>query len=160
MKKFFKTDSFVDYKGVERPFTLCAIVNKDTDLMFGELSEWTIGEVSIGFPSLLGAAEVEISIGFSIVHASDIKRVDEAIGKKIAEGRAEKKPFDTGIFTNAKILNNKVVNALLDNYAFVMKTNPGAFIEGYDQMKERYLQKELKDESFMSSIPSTNLMHN
>lgn len=144
MKKIFKTDKFVDYKGVERPFTVCVLYDKTSDMHIT-----TKGNVYTNYKGnfdIYGVTAVDtdvpaISIGLSIVHATDVDKVKPGLGEKIAEGRALKAATDVITSTNHRLLLSMDLEEIADKYIKVMKNNPGVFINGYDQMKERYLKQ-------------------
>ena len=147
MKKIFKTDKFVDYKGIERPFTVCVIYDKISDMNIA-----SGGVISPNYDDSVDIYECDdiitnspvISIGLSIVHGSDVDKVNPELGERIAEGRALRNATDVIVSTNHRLLVRLDLEEIADQYIKTLQNNPGVFIEGYDKMKARYLSKQSK----------------
>lgn len=118
-KVVFKQDQFVDFKGNTRNFCFCAI---STVMDFGN------PEINMK----------RLDIGISIQNEADV--YNPSIGKIIAEGKARKKPCGTIISSNIGMINTKVVSALLEQESEYFKENPGKYIAGYNNARDKHLK--------------------
>lgn len=119
----FISDTFTDFAGLKRIFTICAI-SEEID--------------SLGYKGL--------QLGISVQNPLDSHNAE--LSKKIAEGKAIKKPFGKLVSDNTGFINSKVVNALLEQECEYFKNNPGKYIAGYNKdlklyqsNPEKYLEK-------------------
>ena len=118
----FISDTFTDFTGLKRIFTICAIsFELDSDYK-------------------------KLQLGISVQNPLDVHNAE--LSEKIAEGKANKKPFGKIMSNNPGFINSKVVNALLEQECEYFKNNPGKYLAGYNKdlklyksNPEKYLQK-------------------
>lgn len=127
----FITGSFVNYTGLERQFVLAAAsIHGESDLYVEENLE------------CIDTGDKVLSLGISVCRAGDEFNVE--LGKKIALGKAIKRRNHAMYATDAGLINNTMVKALLQQEAEYFKVNPGRYITGYDKDAARYKKgKEL-----------------
>ncbi len=122
----FIEDSFVDFEGNERKFTLCALSQLDEDstiCMAGYDDYYNIEVVKT------------LSIGYAVCSAQDTFKPE--LGKIIARGRAEvAEPLM--FVTDPGVINHKMVKALLEQEAEYFKMNPDHYIDGYARAKAKH----------------------
>ena len=125
-KVVFKLGKFKDFKNEEREVIFCAVsqdLTKDYVYISGAYSD---------IPKVL-------RIGLSIRRSDDI--FDEELGKLIALGKTKKDKTCVGKLysTDKGLINATMVEALLEQELKYFQQNPGKYIKGYDQQKEKYL---------------------
>lgn len=118
MKTIYKVSEFVDYAGKTRPFVIAAVCDFDED----EYSNFS----------------KVISLGISACRANDA--FDPELGITIAEGKAKKCKDHALYLTDGGLCNDTLVHALLDQEENYFKRNPGYYLAGYDNDKEKYLK--------------------
>lgn len=141
METKFKYGSFIDYKGVEHKFTVAGVVIRicQEDEVYIESSNWD----RIFIPTSI---EKILSVGISICNpGSETTKGDEYNrfrGEKQAQGRAIKLRDDTAVrvvaVTKSGMLNDKVVDAILEDTVENIKNNPGQFIKGYNAAEKKW----------------------
>lgn len=142
------TDSFVDYAGKTHYFVIAAL-SQNLPTRSGQLENNpvcedntpVIHEVGVyvqdfGTEEYIGEVTKVLRLGISICNPTD--EFDEKVGAFKAVARA-RKATPTLFAKNRGVINTKVVKALLEQEAEYLKANPESFIEGYAEMKERYL---------------------
>lgn len=133
-KSVYLVDKFVDYTGTERPVTMCA-----------SSIECDVNNIFIGnfeddeFCSITKI----LSLGIAVGHINDKNCWNEEIGKKIALGRSLKWNVGSPILvTSCKgFISTELVDAFLKKEMEHFKKDPGTYISGYNDSKERYLKK-------------------
>lgn len=140
-KVVYKCDSFVDYKGTKVNFILAAVSIPCNNVIVPvdecgcvDEEQW---EQQMESPKIL-------SIGMAIQHPTDTW--NEELGKEIAYGKAIKKRDHILATTDSGLINTKVVEALVEQEAAYMHVNPGRYIAGYDDAKDKYLKRKAQDE--------------
>lgn len=131
-------DSFKDYTGVEREFVMAAVS------IHGEF-DVTINE---DYDDINNDDKV-LSIGIAVCRPGDV--FNEALGKKIAEGKAMKYRKHALYATDAGLINETMVKALLQQEADYFKVNPGRYLAGYDRDAEKY-RTATKIENYIDSL--------
>lgn len=144
-------DSFVDYAGKTHHFVIAAISSmlpsKTEQLKENPLQDVNesityevIGKINnTNLEEHLSNVVKVVKIGVSICNPED--KFDEKVGALKAIARA--KNAKPALFsTNNGFINSHVVKALLEQEATYIKNNPENFIEGYTEMKLRYLKKQ------------------
>ena len=125
-------DSFVDYAGKTHHFVIAAVTN---ELATGEGYCPPVIGIS---PDTYQCVEKGVKLGISICNPED--KFDEKIGVLKAISRARNN-FPVLYVTNSGYINNTLVEAFLKQEAEYLKSNPNAYIQGYDDSKERYLKR-------------------
>lgn len=157
----YRTDSFVDYAGNVRKFIICAISDviepvtintkdpkcncDDVDAMiFTSVIESTINANSAEVITDDVIADVAkcLSLGIAIQNSAD--EFNEEIGKKIAYGRADKKPYSRLFATTKGVINTPMVDAILKQECAYFKQVPyleSWGIRGYSEAAKKYYKK-------------------
>lgn len=129
-------DSFVDYAGRIHHFVVAAVTN-------GLVNESGRPPLII-YPDGIGASytkEVEkgIRIGVSICNPEDEFVEKVGVLKAIARAR---NCLPVLYVTDPGYINETLVEAFLKQEAEYLKSNPDAYIRGYNDSKERYLKRK------------------
>lgn len=163
----FIHDSFIDFKGKEHHFVICALsqvlpkkfkdykesiyihpCNKTFDdyeaEVYWEINSY-IDEYGHDYCDEIVKA---LSLGIAICNPED--KFDLEIGKKIAFEKA-KKTCPCMYVTELGYINTTMVQAFLKQEADYLKDNPGKYIKGYKDSHNKYIQ-ELKEEQVCKSL--------
>lgn len=135
----YKVDSFTDYTGVERKFVLAALSISDESSIYIEESN----------EEEIESAYKVLTLGISVCRANDT--FNEELGKKIAEGKANKYRNHAIYTTDSGLINATMVKALLEQEATYFKANPGRYLIGYDKDKQKY-EKSERIEKYIDSL--------
>lgn len=139
MKKVeYIVDFFKDFTGKERPFVMAAVSLRGKSVVYIEED----GEPIDNDMKVL-------SIGVSVCRPSDT--FSETLGKTIAEGKAMKYRNHALYTTDAGLINETMVKALLKQEAEYFKMNPGRYLAGYDRDAEKYLRME-RIENYITTL--------
>ena len=144
-------ESFVDYAGKTHYFTIAAVssplprftgqmVNSPTsDEGLRVIHEVGIYVEDYGTDDYLCNVTKVVRLGISMCNPTD--EYDEKVGalKAIARARANEPAI---LSVDPGTINTKVVRALLEQEAEYLKHNPENFIEGYADMKARFLKRQ------------------
>ena len=129
-KVVYKIDFFTDFSGLKRQVIFCAVtLNKQTTIIEDDIESDEDFEFS----------EKYLSLGVSVQNPQDLKP-NEELGKTIALGKAKKDKSCIGKLytTNKGFINQKVVEALLEQEMSFFKNSPGMYLKGYNKDKELY----------------------
>ena len=154
----FIHDSFVDYKGKEHHFVICAY-SKLLPRTFKEAEgiefdadkddrvETFAGSYAQSYGCLDNYDKVvkSVSIGVSICNPED--EFNYVVGCKKAQARA-KNSNATLYATKSGMINTTMVTGLLTQEAEYLKNNPDAYIKGYEESRRAYLEKQKKADIF------------
>ena len=156
----FIHDSFVDYKGKEHHFVICAYSKllpktaKEVEGIYldpnidenSHVSTFTVSYAdSYGSLDNYDAVVKSVSIGVSICNPED--EFNYVMGCKKAQARA-KNSNATLYATKSGMINTTMVTGLLTQEAEYLKNNPDAYIKGYKESKRAYLEKQKKADIF------------
>lgn len=144
MKKIVIEGTFTDFKGNNRPYVVCAVIQNVSGQGAGFIIPEEMNKdsfIRLFFPSV-------ISIGLSVCHEMDLDRYDRRIGIIQAEGRASKLKNCAVIIpmTNYKFAIPSLLELVANEFCRDFETNPGKYIAGYNDSEERY-QKRMREES-------------
>lgn len=142
MKMFFRKDTFKDFKGNERPFTLCGIIhNSDVDGVAFTVKD---SDSPFPIPDKIWGFDGIFAVGLSICHEQDLKAENPLIGLAQAEGRATRIRNCALVMplSNKNIFTISIAEDIMDNIVEDVKRAPGKYIPGYNQMEETYLKKK------------------
>lgn len=138
MKKIIKEGKFVDFKGLERNYTICAAIQDiyNREYYWGEVLNLGDIDVSIDPESVL-------SIGLAICHEQDMNNYNPKIGRMQAEGRALKCKNASIIMTldNYKFATDDLLNNIADTFEKDFKRCPGKYIKGYNDAEIKWRKK-------------------
>lgn len=139
MKKVeYIVDSFVDYTGKERKFVMAAVsMHNEYCIDIKEDEDTVLNDHKI------------LSIGVSVCRPSD--EFNEALGKRIAEGKATKYRDHALYVVDAGLINDKMVKALLEQEAEYFKVNPGRYLAGYDKDAQKY-KKSVEFNEYINTL--------
>lgn len=126
-------DSFKDFTGKERQFVMAAVsIYNETDVFVEENDVPVDNDAKV------------LSIGVSVCRPND--EFNETIGKVIAKGKATKHRDHALYATDAGLINETMVKALLQQEVRYFKTNPGRYLAGYDSDAEKFRRRaEIKE---------------
>ena len=154
----FIHDSFVDYKGKEHHFVICAYSKllprtfKEAEgIEFDADKDDRVETFTVSYASSYGCLDnydkvvKSVSIGVSICNPED--EFNYVVGCKKAQARA-KNSNATLYATKSGMINTTMVTGLLTQEAEYLKNNPDAYIKGYEESKRAYLEKQKKADIF------------
>ena len=151
MKKIIKEGTFVDFKGLERNYTICVAIQDASH-----------GCTYLGLPSE-GSRYIDddeiLSIGLAICHEQDMGNYNPKIGRIQAEGRALKCKNASIIMTldNYKFATDDLLNSVADTFEKDFKRCPGKYIKGYNDAEIKWRKKhEQKAVNSCDSSSSNN----
>ena len=119
MRTEYKIGTFKDFTGAERHYVMAAV-----SIEFNNKSKI-------------------LSVGVSVCRPAD--KFDEELGKRIAQGKAEKGYKHTLTTCSPGMINDKVVKALLEQESEFFENNPGYYLAGYDADIKKYKEKLAKN---------------
>ena len=154
----FIHDSFVDYKGKEHHFVICAYSKllprtfKEAEgIEFDADKDDRVETFAVSYADSYGcldnydAVVKSVSIGVAICNPED--EFNYVAGCKKAQARA-KNSNATLYATKSGMINTTMVTGLLTQEAEYLKNNPDAYIKGYEESKRAYLEKQKKADIF------------
>ena len=154
----FIHDSFVDYKGKEHHFVICAYSKllpktfKEAEgIEFDADKDDRVETFAVSYADSYGCLDnydkvvKSISIGISIINTAD--EFKYVIASKKAQARA-KNSNATLNATKSGMINTTMVTGLLTQEAEYLKNNPDVYIKGYEESKRAYLEKQKKADIF------------
>lgn len=153
MKKIIKEGKFVDFKGLERDYTICVAIQN----VCSKGRYWEV--LSIGDIEVSPEPESVLSIGLAICHEQDMNDYDPNIGRLQAEGRALKCKNASVIMTldNYKFATDDLLNNIADTFEKDFKRCPGKYIKGYNDAEIKWRKKhEQKAVNSCDSSSSNN----
>ena len=150
--------SFVDYKGKEHHFVICAYSKllprtfKEAEgIEFDADKDDRVETFAVSYADTYGCLDnydkvvKSVSIGVSICNPED--EFNYVVGCKKAQARA-KNSNATLYATKSGMINTTMVTGLLTQEAEYLKNNPDAYIKGYEESKRAYLEKQSKANLF------------
>ena len=154
----FIHDSFIDYKGKEHHFVICAYSKllprtfKEAEgIEFDADKDDRVETFAVSYADSYGCLDnydkvvKSVSIGVSICNPED--EFNYVIGCKKAQARA-KNSNATLYATKSGMINTTMVTGLLTQEAEYLKNNPDVYIKGYEESKRAYLEKQKKADIF------------
>lgn len=155
MKKIIKEGTFVDFKGLERDYTICAMIqNLKCSYYYMEVTLEDLDELY-----RLREPDAILSVGLSICHEQDMDKYNQKIGRLQAEGRALKCKNASVIMTldNYKFATDDLLNNIADTFEKDFKRCPGKYIKGYNDAEIKWRKKhEQKAVNSCDSSSSNN----
>lgn len=135
MKKIIKEGTFVDFKGLERNYTICVVIQDAFHIC-----------TYLGFPSEGGRYidnDSILSIGLAICHEQDMSNYNPKVGRMQAEGRALKCKNASVVMTldNYKFATDDLLNNIADTFEKDFKRCPGKYIKGYNDAEIKWRKK-------------------
>lgn len=155
MKKIIKEGKFVDFKGLERDYTICAMIqNLKCSYYYMEVTPEDLDELY-----RLREPDAILSVGLSICHEQDMDKYNQKIGRLQAEGRALKCKNASVVMTldNYKFATDDLLNSVADTFEKDFKRCPGKYIKGYNDAEIKWRKKhEQKAVNSCDSSSSNN----
>lgn len=153
MKKIIKEGKFVDFKGLERNYTICAVIQDiyNREYYWGEVLN--LGDIDVSTDP-----ESVLSIGLAICHEQDMNNYNPKIGRMQAEGRALKCKNASIIMTldNYKFATDDLLNNIADTFEKDFKRCPGKYIKGYNDAEIKWRKKHEQEVSIGCGTPFNN----
>lgn len=127
----YRFGEFVDFAGRQRKYVVAAVSERIN-----------CGCVTTMVDDNLIMDEVvkKLSLGFAICNPED--KWDEELGKKIALGKAMKRPSRVLYASHAGMINTEVVNALINQEMKYVEKNPSSVFKGYETAEKRWLENK------------------
>lgn len=152
MKKIIKEGTFVDFKGLERNYTICAAIQD----VYNRECYWEV--LSLGDIDISPNPESVISIGLAVCHEQDMKSYNSKIGKMQAEGRALKCKNASVVMTldNYKFATDDLLNNIADTFEKDFKRCPGKYIKGYNDAEIKWRKKHEQEVNIGCGTPFNN----
>lgn len=141
LKSNFLSDTFVDYEGVERHFTVAA-VSVPIDEVGSLFNTMDVVAACAEGKDLNGTTTDDVTfekvlfIGVAIQRKEDT--FNEELGKRIAYGKALKNKNRYLYVSHRGLVNTPMVEALIRQEADYFKKDPGFYIAGYDKAEKEY----------------------
>ena len=128
----YRIGEFIDFAGRTRKYVVAAVselidyscvttVTKDADIIMEEVVK-------------------KLSLGFAICNPED--KWDEELGKRIALGKAIKRPSRVMYASHAGMINTEVVNALINQEMKFTEKSPETVFKGYETAKKKWLDSQ------------------
>ena len=133
-------DQFVDYAGQVHHFSIAAVSEN-----YKEGSGPDIVEVDGLHTETLGSVIKGVKLGIAICNPTD--KYDEKAGELRAIARAEEADYAI-LSTSRGYINGNIVKALLAQEAGYLKNNPEKYIQGYADMRDRYLYNQEMEKAY------------
>lgn len=157
--------SFTDYKGVEHKFVVVAISEvlpkvyeefnpKDADNCSEyekqtEVSHWVNWYTEWDSESVAEVVK-SVSIGVAICNPEDT--FNEETGYRKAMSRAKLALYAT----HSGYISTRLVQAMLEQEAYYIKSNPGKYIKGYNEAEKQFNKKK-RYENLLNSLDTSEL---
>lgn len=128
----YRIGEFVDFAGRPRKYVVAAV---------SELIECAC-VTSVTQDAKLAMEEVvkKLSLGFAICNPED--KWNEELGKRIALGKAIKRPARVMYASHAGMINTEVVNALIVQEMKYTEKAPETVFKGYEAAKKKWLENQ------------------
>lgn len=143
MKKVaeFIEGTFIDYKGDEREYTICAL---SCPIEEGD--------------ELASDTEVkQLRLGIAVRRDGD--EYLRGIGMTEAERKAKENPFTVLRADTCGVINSTMVQAVLEQEAEFFESNPGKYLAAYNVDAEKYYYELELDEKRQSMSPKMKEIH-
>lgn len=135
MKKVvFKEGTFIDFKGNKREYTMCAI-----SLPISETDD------KAGYDEVK-----QLRLGIAVRREED--EYMRGIGMAEAEKKSMENPFDIVRSTTTGVINQKVVEAILEQEGEFFEQNPGKYLAAYNSDKQEWEDGQ-EVEAIYESLP-------
>ena len=154
MKKIIKEGKFVDFKGLERDYTICAMIQNVT---YSDYYMEIIPEDRDEFCHLEDPNAI-LSVGLSICHEQDMDKYNQKIGRLQAIGRALKCKNASVVMTldNYKFATDDLLNNVADTFEKDFKRCPGKYIKGYNDAEIKWRKKREQEAITSGGTPFNN----
>ena len=128
----YRIGEFIDFAGRTRKYVVAAV---------SELIDYAcVTTVTHDVDITMDEVVKKLSLGFAICNPED--KWNEELGKKIALGKAMKRPARVMYASHAGMINTDVVNALINQEMKFFEKNPSAVIKGYEAAERKWIESQ------------------
>ena len=128
----YRIGEFIDFAGRTRKYVVAAV---------SELIDYgCVTTVTQGADLIMEEIVKKLSLGFAICNPED--KWDEELGKRIALGKAIKRPTRIMYASHAGMINTEVVNALINQEMKYTEKAPETVFKGYETAKKKWLDSQ------------------
>lgn len=128
----YRIGEFTDFAGRPRKYIVAAV----SELVNCGLVTTMTDDVKLTMEEVVK----KLSLGFSICDPND--EWNEELGKRIALGKAIKRPTRVMYASHAGMINTEVVNALINQEMEFLEKNPETVFKGYETAKKKWLDSQ------------------
>ena len=125
----YRIGEFIDFAGRTRKYIVAAVSELVDDACVTTLIQDTI---------IMDEVVKKLSLGFAICNPED--KWDEELGKKIALGKAIKRPARIMYASHAGMINTEVVNALINQEMKYAEKAPSTVFKGYETAERKWIE--------------------
>ena len=129
----YRFGEFVDFAGRQRKYVVAAVSELLDDKHYVAIN--VCGLIKIQDPVCK-----RVSLGFAICSPED--KWDEELGKKIALGKAIKRPSRVLYASHAGMINTDVVNALINQEMKFIEKAPSTVFKGYETAEKKWFESK------------------
>ena len=127
----YRFGEFTDFAGRQRKYVVAAV---------SELIDCGCVTTMIDDNLMMEEVVKKLSLGFSICNPDD--KWDEELGKKIALGKAIKRPSRVLYASHAGMINTEVVNALINQEMKYAEKAPSTVFKGYETAEKKWIESK------------------
>ena len=125
----YRIGEFIDFAGRTRKYIVAAVSELVDDACVTTLTRGAI---------IMDEVVKKLSLGFAICNPED--KWDEELGKKIALGKAIKRPARVMYASHAGMINTEVVNALINQEMKYAEKSPSTVFKGYETAERKWIE--------------------
>lgn len=128
----YRIGEFIDFAGRARKYVVAAV---------SELVDCAcVTTVTQDGNLIMDDVVKKLSLGFAICNPED--KWDEELGKKIALGKAIKRPARVMYASHAGMINTEVVNALINQEMKYAEKAPSTVFKGYETAERKWMESQ------------------
>ena len=126
----YRIGEFIDFAGRTRKYVVAAV---------SELIDYAcVTTVTHDADITMDEVVKKLSLGFAICNPED--KWNEELGKKIALGKAMKRPARVMYTSHAGMINTDVVNALINQEMKYAEKAPSTVFKGYETAEKKWIE--------------------
>lgn len=126
----YRIGEFIDFAGRTRKYVVAAV---------SELVDCAcVTTLTQNADVIMDEVVKKLSLGFSICNPED--KWNEELGKKIALGKAIKRPTRVMYTSHAGMINTEVVNALINQEMKYAEKAPSTVFKGYETAERKWIE--------------------
>jgi hypothetical protein len=127
----YRFGEFVDFAGRQRKYVVAAV---------SELINCGCVTTMINDNLIMDEVVKKLSLGFAICNPED--KWDEELGKRIALGKAMKRPARVLYVSHAGMINTNVVNTLINQEMKYVEKAPSTVFKGYETAEKKWIESK------------------
>ena len=128
----YRIGEFIDFAGRTRKYVVAAV---------SELIDCAcVTTVTQDANLIMDDVVKKLSLGFAICNPED--KWDEELGKRIALGKAIKRPARVMYTSHAGMINTEVVNALINQEMKYAEKAPSTVFKGYETAERKWMESQ------------------